>query len=79
MRYLTLTAFLALIMGFAGCGDMADDNGAEAGAGTGAAPEMTMEAAPAEEPAAMDMEETPEDSSPPQWQVLEQNVVHPGY
>ena len=68
MRYLTLAIFLALIMGFAGCGDMGDAGG-EADAGDGAGEEMAMEEAPAEA-----MEEA--DDGPPQWQVLEQNVVH---
>ena len=68
MRHLTLVVFLTLIMGFAGCGDMAD-------AGDGAMEEMTMdEGAAMEEDAAMD--EGSGDSDTPQWQVLEQNVVH---
>lgn len=70
MRYLTLAFFLTLIMGFAGCGDMAGDGG-EADAGNGATEEMAMEEAPAEGAA---MEEASD--GPPQWQVLEQNVVH---
>ena len=64
MRYLTLAFFLMLIMGFAGCGDMAGNDG-------GATGEMVMEEAPAGEAA---MEEASD--GPPQWQVLEQNVVH---
>ena len=61
MRYLTLAFFLMLIMG---CGDMAGNDG-------GATGEMGMEEAPAVEAA---MEEASD--GPPQWQVLEQNVVH---
>ena len=68
MRYLTLAFFLTLIMGFAGCGDMAGDGG---DAGNGATEEMAMDEAPAEEAA---MEEASD--GPPAWQVLEQNVVH---
>ena len=71
MRYLTLAFFLMLIMGFAGCGDMSGDGG-DAGAGNGATEEMAMDEAPGEE-AAM---EAASDDGPPQWQVLEQNVVH---
>ena len=67
MRHLTLALFLTLIMGFAGCADTADTGG-DAGTGEGATEEMTMEEAPAEEAEASD--------GPPQWQVLEQNVVH---
>ena len=74
MRHLTLVVFLTLIMGFAGCGDMADTGG-EADAGDGAMDEMTMD-----EGAAMDedtaMDEGSGDSDTPQWQMLEQNVVH---
>ena len=69
MRHLTYAFFLTLIMGFAGCGDMGDTGG-EADAGDGAM-EETMEEASAEEAA---MEEASD--GPPQWQVLEQNVVH---
>ena len=65
MRHLTYAFFLTLIMGFAGCGDMGDE-------GDGAVEETTMEEAPAEEAA---MEQAADDG-PPQWQVLEQNVVH---
>ena len=71
MRHLTYTVFLILIMGFAGCGDMADTGG-DAGAGDGANEEMTMEEAPAEEAAAM--EEASDDL--PLWKVLEQKVIH---
>lgn len=71
MRYFTWTAFLALIMIFAGCGDKANDEG-DTGAGNGAAKEMPVEQAPAEEPAAMDEGS----DAVPAWQVLEQNVVH---
>lgn len=67
MRYLTLAFFLTLIMGFAGCGDMAGNGG---DAGNGAAEETAMDEAP-EEAA---MEEASD--GPPAWQVLEQNVVH---
>ena len=74
MRHLTLVIFLTLIMGFTGCGDMADTGG-EADAGDGAMDEMTMdEGAAVEEDTAMD--EGSGDSDTPQWQVLEQNVVH---
>ena len=69
MRYLTLAFFLTLVMGFAGCGDMAGDGG-DAGNGNGAAEEAAMDEAPAEGAA-----EAASDG-PPQWQVLEQNVVH---
>ena len=69
MRYLTLAFFLTLIMGFAGCGDMAGDGGSDAG--NGAAEETTMDEAPAEGAAAEEASD-----GPPQWQVLEQNVVH---
>ncbi len=72
MRHLTLVVFLTLIMGFAGCGDMADTGG-EADAGDGAVEEMTMDEGAAGEAA---MEEGSGDSDTPQWQVLEQNVVH---
>lgn len=71
MRYLTLAFFLTLIMGFAGCGDMGDAGG-EADSGDGAMEEMTMEGGAADEGAAMDEAS----DGPPQWQVLEQNVVH---
>ena len=67
MRHLTLALFLTLIMGFAGCGDTAD-TGADADAGDGAAEEMATDEGSAEEAASSD--------GPPQWQVLEQNVVH---
>ena len=74
MRHLTLAVFLTLIMGFAGCGDMADTGG-EADAGDGAMDEMTMdEGAAMEEAPAMDA--ISGDSDTPQWQVLQQNVVH---
>ena len=74
MRHLTLVIFLTLIMGFAGCGDMADTGG-EADAGDGAMDEMTMdEGAAMEEAPAMDA--ISGDSDTPQWQVLQQNVVH---
>ena len=74
MRHLTLAVFLTLIMGFAGCGDMADTGG-EADAGDGAMDEMTMdEGAAMEEAPAMDT--ISGDSDTPQWQVLQQNVVH---
>ena len=83
MRYLTLTIFLAMILGFGGCGDTGNTGG-DSEAGDGAMEEMTMEEgtmeeAPAEE---MTMEEAPaeemamEESGAPQWTVLEQNVVH---
>ena len=70
MRHLTLAFFLALIMGFAGCGDTADTGG-EADAGDAATEEMAMEEAPAEEAATKGASD-----GPPQWTVLEQNVVH---
>ncbi len=74
MRHLTLAVFLTLIMGFAGCGDMADTGG-EADAGDGAMDETTMdEGAAMEEAPAMDV--ISGDSDTPQWQVLQQNVVH---
>ena len=73
MRYLTLAFFLALVMGVTGCGDRSGDGGEAADAGNGAAGETVMEEAPAEEAAAMD---DGSDDSVPQWQVLEQNVVH---
>ena len=72
MRHLTLMVFLTMIMGFAGCGDMAD-TGSEADAGDGAMEEMTMdEGAAMEEDTAMDEGS----SDTPQWQMLEQNVVY---
>ena len=70
MRHLIYAFFLVLIMGFAGCGDVADTGG-EAGAGDGATEKTTVENAPVEE-AAMDKAS----DGPPQWQVLEQNVTH---
>lgn len=70
MRYLTLTVFLALIMGFAGCGDTGDAGG-EADAGDGAMEEMATEEAPAEEGAMGAASD-----GPPKWQVLEQTVIH---
>ena len=69
MRYLTLAFFLTLVMGFAGCGDMAGDGG-EADAGNGAE-EMAAEDAPAEGAAAGEASD-----GPPQWQVMEHDVVH---
>ena len=68
MRYLTLAFFLTLIMGFAGCGDMAGDGG---DAGNGAAEGTAMDEAPAERAGAEEASD-----GPPAWQVLEQNVVH---
>ena len=76
MRHLTLVVFLTLIMGFAGCGDMADTGG-EADAGDGAMDEMTMDEGSTEE-AAMEEDTAMEEGSggTPQWATLEQNVVH---
>lgn len=71
MRHLTLAFLLALVMGFAGCGDTGDAGG-DADAGDGATEEMSMEEAPAEEAAAAEVDP----DAPPKWQVLEQNVVH---
>lgn len=67
MRHLTYTVFLTLIMAFAGCGDTADTGG-DADAGDAATEEMATEEAPAAAEEASD--------GPPQWQALEQNVVH---
>ena len=68
MRYLTLTIFLAAILGFAGCSD-ADNAGGDAGDGAGAMDEMSTDEGAMEE---MSMEE----SGTPQWATLEHDVVH---
>ena len=70
MRHLTLVVFLTMIMGFAGCGDTADTGG---DAGDSAMEDMSMD-----EGAAMEGEAAMDEGSGdmPQWQVLEQNVVH---
>ncbi len=72
MRHLTLVVFLTMILGFAGCGDTADTGG-DADAGDGAMEETSMD-----EGAAMEGEAAMDEGSgdTPQWQVLEQNVVH---
>ena len=69
MRHLTLVVFLTMILGFAGCGDTADTGG---DAGDGAMEETMDEGAAMDEDTAMD--EGSGDT--PQWQMLEQNVVH---
>jgi len=70
MRHLTLVVFLTMILGFAGCGDTADTGG---DTGDGAMEETSMD-----EGAAMEGEAAMDEGSgdTPQWQVLEQNVVH---
>ncbi len=73
MRYLTLTIFLAAILGFAGCSD-ADNAGGEAGDGAGAMDEMSTDEGAMDEGSMEEM--SMEESGTPQWATLEQNVVH---